>query len=260
MIYSMAYKRRYAQDEILCRSAVLMFPARVMLDDFRDTYDLDCTHSPSSYVVAYPGASFPHDSSTQAKVEWQNASRDNPFTFLFVGKGYRKKGLDVLLSACQKLKQNGADFRLLIAGLKEKSLDRIRLQSLNLANEVTYLGFRKDMSGVYAQARSIVLPSRIEPFGMAPVQGMLEGLVPIVSKVSGVAEVLTNGKDSLILENHLCAQDLCQLMQKLIDEPALCGLLSQQARITVDTLTWDKTVEQTLHAYNIVLSNKTRPQ
>ncbi len=258
MIYSTAYKNRYRQDEILCRAPVLMFPANVMRDDFRQTYNLDRTHDLSSYVVAHPGASFP-EKETRALTSDSTDTKlaaTTPFTFLFVGKGYRKKGLDILLSACHKLKSQQIDFRLLIAGLRQKPIDRLRLKALGLSKDVHYLGFRKDMKTVFAQAKAVVLPSRIEPFGMAPVQGMLEGLVPIVSKVSGVAEVLSDGVNSLILQDHLSPFELSQLMQKLIEQPDLCQLMASQAKTCADQITWDKTVDATLNAYEIVMSRR----
>ena len=213
MLYSTAYKRRFEQDRILCEAKVLLFPAKVMRDDFREVYSLDKNHEQSSYVVAYPGANFPKSENEIANA---NAEIENgePFTFLFVGKGFRKKGLDILFAACKILKANGAPFRLLVAGLSQKPVDRLRLQTLGISDRVEYLGFRKDMKNVFAQAQVIVLPSRIEPFGMAPVQGMLEGLVPIVSAVTGVSEVLTNGQDALILQNHLNVEELSKLMKR----------------------------------------------
>jgi glycosyltransferase involved in cell wall biosynthesis len=252
MFYSTAYKRRFEQDRILCEAKVLLFPAKVMRDDFREVYALDKNHSQASYVVAYPGANFPKGED-KAAVTPERDRGEEPVTFLFVGKGFRKKGLDILFAACKLLKANKTPFRLIIAGLSQKPVDGLRLQTLGLTDKVQYLGFRKDMEIVFAQAHVSILPSRIEPFGMAPVQGMLEGLVPIVSAVTGVSEVLTDGHDALILKNHLDAKELSELMIKLIYDTQLREKMSQNARQTASTLTWDKTVEATLAGYKEAL-------
>jgi glycosyltransferase involved in cell wall biosynthesis len=256
MVYSTAYRLRYSQDEILCRASVLLFPAKVCRDDFATTYNLDNRPSPPSYVVAHPGANFPGQLMAAEASTVSKAPQSEPFTFLFVGKGFRKKGLDILLQACQMLKQNGTPCRLLIAGLKAKPFDKLRLKLMGLSGIVEYLGFRKDMHNVYAQARATVLPSRIEPFGMAPVQGMMHGLVPIVSAVSGVSEVLTDGFDSLILHNHLSPDELAGLMKRLIDRPDELAEMSSRARETAAKLTWELTVNETLNAYRIVVQKK----
>ena len=254
MLYSTAYKRRFEQDRILCEAKVLLFPAKVMRDDFRAVYSLDKNHEQPSYVVAYPGANFPKET-TPAASGGRFAS-DEPITFVFVGKGFRKKGLDILFAACKILKANGTPFKLIIAGLSQKPVDGLRLQTLGITDKVEYLGFRKDMLNVFAQAQVIVLPSRIEPFGMAPVQGMLEGLVPIVSAVTGVSEVLSDGQDSLILQNHLDAKELSKLMTRLIEDNQLRESLAVNARATAAKLTWDKTVESTLIGYRELVSEQ----
>jgi glycosyltransferase involved in cell wall biosynthesis len=252
MLYSTAYKRRFEQDRILCEAKVLVFPAKVMQDDFRAVYSLDKNHGQTSYVVAYPGANFPKSEDKNA-APLESITAKEPVTFLFVGKGFRKKGLDILFAACKILKANGTRYRLIIAGLSQKPVDGFRMQTLAITDKVEYLGFRKDMENVFAQAQVVVLPSRIEPFGMAPVQGMLEGLVPIVSAVTGVSEVLTDGHDSLILKNHLDAKELSNLMTKLIENTSLRESMSQNARKTASALTWDKTVESTLAGYREIV-------
>lgn len=248
------YRLQHKQDEILCQTPVLMFSSAILRDDFYKTYKLVAAKDPASYIVAYPGADFPGGKSEnieQFYLSEKTRQTTDLFTFLFVGKGYRKKGLDILLSACRLLKQNNRHFRLLIAGLKEKPIDTLRKQLLNLQNEVTYLGFCQNMADVYAQASAIVLPSRIEPFGMSAVQGMLYGLVPIVSRVSGVAEVLSDGVDSLILKDHLSATELAVLMEKLIADPKLTDKLKLQAYDRAKEITWNHTVESALKAYEI---------
>jgi glycosyltransferase involved in cell wall biosynthesis len=258
MVYSNAYKTRYSQDRILCQSRVLVFPAAVMRNDFIETYGLNERQVKPSYIVAHPGAEFPGEATANQPI-LPSATADQgqpPFTFLFVGKGFRKKGLDILLKACQLLNDEGITFRLLIAGLRGKPIDRLRLKSMGIEKRVTYLGFRKDMHNVYAQAQASVLPSRIEPFGMAPIQGMIFGLVPIVSKVCGVAEVLTDGEDSLILQDHLSAEELARLMKRLITEQELLRKMSQRARETAAGLTWQRTAEATMSAYQIALSER----
>lgn len=254
MFYSTAYKRRFEQDQILCQAPILLFPAKVMRDDFKETYSLDKDHNESSYVVAYPGANFPKGEVQTSSIPKSSTSL-GPITFLFVGKGFRKKGLDILFAACKILKNKGIPFQLKIAGLSQKPVDGLRLQTLGITDRVEYLGFRKDMDYVFAQAQVIVLPSRIEPFGMAPVQGMLEGLVPIVSAVTGVSEVLTDGKDALILKNHLNAHELATLMTRLIEDAELREQMSTNARATAAGLTWDKTVEATLLGYSRISGN-----
>jgi glycosyltransferase involved in cell wall biosynthesis len=256
-----AYRLRDRHDELLLRRAYcLIFPAEVMKDDFFSAFSFLEGPPPKPYVVAHPGASMNNAGASvndALVLPPQPEAKDGPFNFLFVGRGFRKKGLDILLTACCILKQKKAPvFRLLIAGLSAKPLDKMRLRLLGLKDCVEYLGFQKDMDAVYARARSIILPSRVEPFGMAPVQAMQRGVVPIVSRVAGVAEVLADSQDSLILNDHLDAGELADLMAKIMNEPELLKKLSQNGLVAAQRVNWQHTVAQTMKAYEIALKLK----
>lgn len=246
-----AYQLRDQYDRELCKNAShLLFPSRICMQDFEETYSIRNINPQCRMSVAYPGAALDADSVDATEY---GAARD-PFTFLFVGKGFRKKGLDVLFDACRILKQKGCRFRLLIAGLREKPLDSVRLSALGLKGIVEYKGFCKDMRTIYKQASASILPSRIEPFGMAPWQGALFRLVPILSKVCGAAELIEDGHNGLILQNHLSAQELAAHMKKLVDNPAFADQLAENAAGTAMSLTWDRTCEATIKAYESILT------
>lgn len=128
----------------------------------------------------------------------------------------------------------------MIAGLKEKPLQKFDLINLGISSNVEFLGYQKDMANVFSKAKALVLPSKIEPFGMAPIQAMQYGLVPIVSKVCGVAEVLSDNNDALILQNHLSAPELADLMAKLMGNLELYKKLSKQARQSAQAISWKR--------------------
>lgn len=252
-----AYRLREKQDEILCRRAhSLIFPAEVMKEDFFQNFPFLEGPPPKPYVVAYPGASL-QSSITELSSTSNGLQSAEAFNFLFVGRGFRKKGLDILLQACAILKaRTPKKFTLFIAGLRAKTADILRLKMMGLDGYVQYLGFQKDMELVYQKAQSIILPSRVEPFGMAPIQGMQRGLVPIVSKVSGVAEALQNGQDSILLQDQLSASELAQHMLNLMSDPALFQRLCQNAKLSSAKINWEQTVIQTIKAYEIALTVK----
>jgi glycosyltransferase involved in cell wall biosynthesis len=249
---SKAYKTREYYDGKLTREAKLrIFVGEVMRDDYYSTFDMPAA---ATYAVAHPGASLGGQpaGSSQASAAGHATPTERPFTFLFVGKGFRKKGLDTLLKSCRILKKRGHKFVLKIAGIKESPLRKLELSTAGLTDCVKYLGFCKDMEAVYAGADASILPSKIEPFGMAPIQGMQYGLVPIVSRVCGVAEVLSDGENALILPDHLDSVALADLMQKLLLDRELYKRLQEQAKPTANRLNWRKTVDATEQAYELV--------
>jgi glycosyltransferase involved in cell wall biosynthesis len=242
-----AYRLRNYFDRMLFESAKCnIFTAGVTKDDFVSVYS---TRAPQ--MVAYPGADLEKSVKNSPA-----ANNHHNNSFLFVGRGYRKKGLDILLDACAQLKRHSIPFKLLIAGLPHKLLYDTRLRMLGISEDVEFLGFQSDMDAVYRQCSYFVMPSRVEPFGMAAVQAMQYGIVPIVSKESGVSEVLSHGRNALILQNHLSAKELASLMMSLLQDKELSVRLAKQAIITARNLTWDKTLQSTLNAYDATLNDK----
>jgi len=256
--FSNNYKKRFAFDKLLASQAkVLMFPSLICQRDFEETYDLLSFRSAESHLVAYPGCSTTFTEATNKSD--LRASEGNPppvRTFLFVGRGYRKKGLDVLLRACSELAQRGVSFKLLLAGIRLNSVTKLQINAFGIAEYVEELGFVEKMSPVYKRAQVIVQPSRYEPFGMAVVQAMKHGLVPIVSEVSGVSEVLRSGHDSLILKNHLDHNELADLMNLLAKDVVLLERLNSHVGETSSRFSWENTLRVTEEAYKLALKAK----
>jgi glycosyltransferase involved in cell wall biosynthesis len=252
-----AYQLRFKYDRELCRKAAMrIFVAQVMQRDFYETYNLSAQDNP--FAIAPPGASMQMPMNTADSAAPQKADTRESFTFLFVGKGFSKKGLDTLFNAMAILKDRatGRKIKLVIAGLSAKPLFKLRLALLAISDSVEFLGYQKDMAKVYARAQAQVLPSKMEPFGMAPVQGMQYGLVPIVSRVCGVAEVLEDGVDALILQDHLNSAELAGLMEKLANDSELYLKLSAHASIKAREVSWQKTVQATEAAYKTILGTR----
>ena len=263
LLFRSDYKLRQEMDSKLTQQATaLIFPSVVCKQDFMKYYQLDKLRNIASLIVAYPGWQLPQNNLPTGKLPAVKQNSDllstdkKMTTMIFVGRGYRKKGLDVLLLACRILKSKNYSFKLLIAGLAGKPFDLLRLKMWGLSDCVSYLGFCQDMERVYQAGSIIVMPSRVEPFGMSTLQGMSYGLVPVVSKVSGVAELLSEDKDALIIDNHLDAEELSKKLAYLIDNPQQIDSRGEQAQTKARSVNWQSTVDKTLGSYRLVFQKK----
>jgi glycosyltransferase involved in cell wall biosynthesis len=251
-----AYASRSHVDRMLMiESTVRLFPSKICRDDFIKHYGQKAGIGDQACLLAYPGF-LSDDSDKIAAPQARRFPAQSNFVFLFVGRGFRKKGLDVLLDSFRLLRKGQKRFKLLIAGLSAKRWDKARLKLLGIDQDVEYLGFRKDMVTVYANAHAIVLSSRLEPFGMAVLQAMAQGIVPIVAESCGVAELLTHEKDALIVKNQLKADEFCQAMDRLMSDQTLYEKLSRQTILTARQQDWEKSVAATRQAYDLVLLSK----
>jgi glycosyltransferase involved in cell wall biosynthesis len=77
-------------------------------------------------------------------------------------------------------------------------LDQL-ISSLGVQEEVRFLGERDDVPEVLRAADIALLPSWEEPFGMCVIEAMAMGLPVLATNVGGPREVITDGKDGLLL-------------------------------------------------------------
>lgn len=244
-----AYKLRYEQDEILLKSTRLrIFVSEVCRRDYFETYGLTGREADFPYSFAPCGA---EDLKSLDTIDSKKFG--SPFTFLFIGKGYRKKGLDTLFRALSILKRKGLHNKLIVIGMKPSPLNKSLALLNGIADRVELLGYQKDLSSYQDKSDTIVVPSKCEAFGMSPIEAMLRGVVPIVSQVCGISEYLQDGEDALILKDQLSAEELASLMEKLQTlartNPEKLEEMRKKAIAKASTLTWQQTVDMTENAY-----------
>jgi rhamnosyl/mannosyltransferase len=118
--------------------------------------------------------------------------KDSPFTVIFLGQMRPYKGLPVLLEAVRDL--DGVRVWVIGDGHSAQEYHELAT-SLGLA-DINFWGRLPDnqMIDLMKQAHVIVLPSitRSEAFGIALLEGMAAGLVPVASHLPGVADVVGN--------------------------------------------------------------------
>ena len=69
---------------------------------------------------------------------------------------------------------------------------------LGVARHVTFLGKQNHMERLIPQAHVMLLPSELESFGLAALEGMACGVVPVATRVGGVPELITDGEDGYL--------------------------------------------------------------
>jgi len=120
------------------------------------------------------------------------------FHLLFIGNGYRRKGLWPLLLALAKWRFK--DFHLSVIG-KEKQSGRYQemAKRLGLERRVRFFGPQKEIIPFYQMADVLAVPSFYDPFANVTIEALSFGLFVISSKTNGGSEILTE-KTGCILE------------------------------------------------------------
>lgn len=112
-----------------------------------------------------------------------------------VGRFTIQKGLFHLMHAAAKVIRKNPKLLFLFAGDGEEKPELLRLSAeLGIAKNVIFTGFirGKRLRDIYAVSDVFVMSSISEPFGMTALEAAHHGDVLILTKQSGVAEVLRN--------------------------------------------------------------------
>lgn len=139
------------------------------------------------------------------------------YHFLFIGNGYKRKGLDVLLKALSLM--GNEDFHLSVIG-KDKQLSEyiMKTKKLNLSHKVSFYGQRSDVKKFYQLCDCLVIPSFYDPFANVTVEALAMGLYVISSKSNGGHEVLTK-ENGFILETLQDPEHLCEVLKHTLSIP-----------------------------------------
>jgi len=174
------------------------------------------------------------------------------FLVLFVGGDYRLKGLAALLEAARRVARA---IRVLAVGVRPDAALVQLVREKDLQRMVTFLGNTTDVASLYAAADCFALPTRYDTFSLATLEAMASGLPVIVSRAAGVSELLSPGRDSLILEDPNDVDALTQGLERLVQDEGLRSRLGVEARKTAERCSWDDVVTRTVAVYREALAS-----
>lgn len=113
----------------------------------------------------------------------------------FLGRITLQKGPEYFIEAAYKILQKDPNVRFVMAGSGDM-LNRMieRVAHLRIADKFHFTGFLKgnDVNRVFSMSDVFVMPSVSEPFGIVPLEAMRSSVPVVISKQSGVAEVLVH--------------------------------------------------------------------
>jgi len=154
---------------------------------------------------------------------------------LFVGSGFRRKGLDRLLSVWNEPRLENA--YLLIVG-DDARLNSYKSRAQALAGaRIIFAGRQEDVENYYAAADMVALPSLQEAFGNVVLESLAAGLPVLVSRAAGAAELLTGNLAEGIVNRF---DDREEMVGKLVGllERAGDPSLAVEARRLAESFSW----------------------
>ncbi len=166
----------------------------------------------------------------------------------FLGRITYQKGPDYFIEAAYKVLKRYSNVRFVMAGSGDM-LNRMirRVAKLGIADKFNFTGFLKgaDVQHMFALSDVYVMPSVSEPFGISPLEAMRSHVPTIISKQSGVAEVLKHA----IKVDFWDVDAMADAIYGILQYPALTNMFIHYGDREVDSLKWDKAALKVKQVY-----------
>jgi len=137
-----------------------------------------------------------------------------------LGRFDRTKGFDLLIKAVAELKKVSEKkfvLKLAGAGYFEQDLKKL-VKDFGIEDRVEFLGWISDKSEFFSGVDIFCIPSKNEPFGIVVLEAMKYGKPIVATSADGPMEILSNGKDSIIVNlqpEESVADSLSKAFQKI---------------------------------------------
>lgn len=172
----------------------------------------------------------------------------------FCGRITRQKGPTHFINAASKLSVRSNQIRFVMAGDGDLRNNMIELTAgLGLSRRFHFPGFltNRELKKLWQISDVLVMPSVSEPFGLIGVEAMSANIPVIVSKQSGLAELLPN----MLQVDYWETDDLADLIFQAITNPQLVLKQKQENQTRLAGLSWSSAAEQVIDLYHSVIPN-----
>lgn len=173
---------------------------------------------------------------------------------LFVGRITFQKGPDYFVSMAQKVLKFEPNTYFVVSGSGDMEGQMIKMVSdKGLSSRFIFCGFLRgsELARVYKSADVFVMPSVSEPFGLVPLEAMISEVPVLVSKESGVSEVISTALKS----NFWDVDDMTDKVVSVLRHKKLKNHLSSFGKQEVKTIHWKKAVNSLIDIYNSLTPN-----
>jgi glycogen synthase len=166
----------------------------------------------------------------------------------FLGRITFQKGPEYFIEAAYKVLQKTKNVKFVMAGSGDLLYRMIRrAAALKIADKFHFTNFLKgeDVDHMFGISDVYVMPSVSEPFGISPLEAMRSSVPVIISKQSGVAEVLHHA----IKVDFWDIDAMADSIYGLISYDGLSKMFRRLGKQEVENIKWDKAAKEIKNIY-----------
>lgn len=175
---------------------------------------------------------------------------------LYFGRITYQKGPEYFIQAAKRVLEYMDDVKFVVAGSGDQAARMIEMAAhMGIGHKVLFTGFLrgKDIQRVFSLADLYVMPSVSEPFGIAPLEAMGHDVPVLISKSSGVSEVLIHALKCDFWD----IEDMANKIIAVLRHPPLQNTLREHGSFEVRKITWDGAASRCDQVYRSVVEEMT---
>ena len=202
---------------------------------------------------AIDSADFDFDLSEAERLRIKKLKAKNIKIVLFAGRLTIQKGPDYFLEVAKKVLERNVNVLFIIAGSGDMEAQIIeQAAELNIADKVLFAGFLrgKDLAQAYQMADLFIMPSVSEPFGLTPLESLTCGAPVLISKQSGVSEVIFH----CLKTDFWNTDEMADKVLAILGYPELQESLKENGMREVKKFNWQDSAKKCIEIYQEVLS------
>lgn len=178
---------------------------------------------------------------------------------LFAGRITIQKGPEYFVRAAKRVLEVDPNVLFLVAGSGDMERQMmLEAAYLGISDRVMFVGFLRgdDLNAAYRAADLFVMPSVSEPFGITPLESIIAGSPVLISKQSGVSEVLTHA----LKTDFWDTEDMANKILGVVLHRSLWETLWGNSREEVKRINWAAAAEKCVRYYEQILCNCGAPE
>ncbi len=171
--------------------------------------------------------------------------------FLYVGNAYPHKNLEMMMHAFARFSEQNDHVQLVIAGRRDVFSRQLEAEARDIGlrkGAVRFLDLPSDdeISTLYQHAKLFVFPSRIEGFGIPPLEAMAHGTLVAAARAASLPEVLR--ECALYFDPH-DVEGLAEIMQRSLSSSRLFAKKIEDGKRLSASYRWSDAARKTLDVY-----------
>jgi UDP-glucose:(heptosyl)LPS alpha-1,3-glucosyltransferase len=226
------------------RFKVIVAISEMVKRDIMENYGVD----PSLIRVIYNGVDLQRFTPSNRdrfrhEIRGRYGIGEEEFVVLFVGSGFKRKGLRFLIEAIETIQ---GPVTLLVVG-------RGRHSHRTGPQRVIFCGPQRDIHKYYAASDIFAFPTIYEPFGNVHLEALASGLPVITTRQSGAAEIIEDGRQGFVIESPEEVMTMAERIELLMDQKRR-EQMAVEARRLAEGFSFESHINELIRLYQSIRS------